>query len=154
VNAEIPAYDVFLMEALVDRSTRERRFVMLLLSGYALAALLLAGVGIYGTVSQSVMQRTREIGLRMALGASPRNVLRMVFRAGLRLLAVGIGIGSLAALALTGLMRSMLFEVRPLDPLAFAAAAAVLAAFAMLACYLPARRATGVDPLIALRHDG
>jgi putative ABC transport system permease protein len=154
VNAEVPAYDVFLMEALVDRSTRERRFVMLLLSGYAFAALLLAGVGIYGTVSQSVVQRTQEIGLRMALGASPRTVLRMVFRAGLRLLAVGIGLGSMAALGLTWLMRSMLFEVRPLDPLAFAAAAAVLAAFAMLACYLPARRATRVDPLIALRHDG
>jgi predicted permease len=154
VNAEIPAYDVFPMEALVDRSTRERRFVMLLLSGYAFAALLLAGVGIYGTVSQSVAQRTQEIGLRMALGASPRTVLRMVFGAGLRLMAVGIGLGSMAALGLTWLMRSMLFEVRPLDPLAFAAAAAVLAAFAMLACYLPARRATRVDPLIALRHDG
>jgi putative ABC transport system permease protein len=154
VSPEVPAYDVFLMEGLVDRSTRERRFVMMLLSAYAFSALLLAGVGIYGTVSQSVLQRTREIGLRMALGALPGTVLQMVFAQGLRLVAVGIGAGSLAAAALTWLMRSILFEVRPLDPLAFAAAALTLGAFALLACYLPARRATRVDPLIALRHDG
>ena len=154
VSAEVPAYDVFLMEALVDRSTRERRFVMLLLSAYAFSALLLAGVGIYGTVSQSVLQRTQEIGLRMALGASPGTVLQMVFGQGLRPVAVGIAAGSLAAAGLTWLMRSILFEVGPLDPLAFAAAALTLGAFAVPACYLPARRATRVDPLIALRHDG
>jgi putative ABC transport system permease protein len=154
VSDEVPAYDVFLMEALVDRSTRERRFVMLLLSGYALSALLLAGVGIYGTVSQMVLQRTQEIGLRMALGASPGTVLQMVFGQGLRLVAAGVAAGSLAAGGLTWLMRSILFEVRPLDPVAFGAAALTLAAFALLACYWPARRATRVDPLIALRHDG
>ena len=154
VSDEVPAYDVFLMEALVERSTRERRFVMLLLSGYALSALLLAGVGIYGTVSQSVLQRTQEIGLRMALGASPGSVLQLLFGQGLRLVVVGVGAGSLAAGGLTWVMRSLLFEVRPLDPVAFAAAATTLALFALLACYLPARRATRVDPLIALRHDG
>ena len=154
VNPEIPAYDVFAMETLVERSTRERRFVMLLLSGYALAALLLAGIGIYGTISQSVAQRTAEIGLRVALGASPGTVLRLVFRQGIRMVAAGIAGGALAAGGLTWLMRTILFEVRPLDPLSFAAAAFTLAVFALLACFLPARRATRVDPLIALRHDG
>ena len=90
----------------------------------------------------------------MALGASPGTVLQMVFGQGLRLVAVGVGAGLLAAAGLTWLMRSILFEVRPLDPVAFAAAALTLAAFALLACYWPARRATRVDPLIALRHDG
>jgi len=153
VSAEVPAYDVFLMEALVDRSTRERRFVMLLLTAYAFSALLLAGVGIYGTVSQSVLQRTQEIGLRMALGASVGAAVQMVFGHGLRLVAVGVGAGSLAAAGLTWLMRTILFEVRPLDPVAFVLAALTLGAFALLACYLPARRATRVDPLLALRHD-
>ena len=154
IGPEVPAYDVFRMDALVDRSTQQRRFVMLLLTVYAIAALLLAGVGIYGTVSQAVQQRTREIGLRMALGASPGEVLQMVFGQGMRVVAIGAAAGALAAAGLTGLMRSLLFEVRPLDPLAFAAAVFTLAVFALLACYLPARRATRVDPLVALRHDG
>jgi len=154
VSADVPTYDVFLMDQLVDRTTRERRFVMLMLSAYALSALFLAGVGIYGTVSQAVLQRTREIGLRMALGASAGTVLQMVFGQGLRLVSLGIGCGALAALALTWLMRSLLFEIRPLDPIAFVAAALTLALFALLACYVPARRATRVDPLVALRHDG
>jgi ABC-type antimicrobial peptide transport system permease subunit len=110
-------------------------------------------VGVYGTVSQSVTQRRREIGLRMALGASPGAVQRLVFQQGLRPAAIGIGIGTLGAAALTRLIAKMLFEVRPLDPAAFAAAALVLAGFAALACYLPARRATRVDPLTTLRDD-
>ncbi len=153
VSAGVPAYNVFAMQDLVDRSTAQRRFVMLLLTGFAMAALLLAGVGIYGTVSQAVVQRTREIGLRMALGASPAEALRLVFRQGIVLTAAGIGAGSLAAGVLTRLMRQMLFEVRPLDPLSFAAAAVALGAFAALACYVPARRATRVDPLVALRQE-
>ena len=153
VSAEVPAYSVFLMQTLVERSTAQRRFVMMLLTGFALAALLLAGVGIYGTVSQSVIQRTQEIGLRMALGASPGAALGLVFRQGLRLLVAGIALGSLAAAGLTQLMRKLLFEVRPLDPVAFLGAAVTLAVFAVVASYLPARRATRVDPLEALRHD-
>jgi putative ABC transport system permease protein len=153
VNAGVPAYNVYPMEALVDRSTAQRRFVMLLLTGFAVAALLLAGVGIYGTVSQSVAQRTQEIGLRMALGASPGGALWLVFEQGVRLTAAGIMSGSLVAAGMTRLMRKLLFEVQPLDPVAFGGAVVTLAAFAALACYVPARRATRVDPLAALRQD-
>jgi predicted permease len=153
VDAEIPTYDQSVMETLVERSTVQRRFVMMLLVGFALAAQLLAGVGIYGTISQSVAQRTQEIGVRIALGASPVTVVRMVFGEGMRLAAAGMAAGCVAAAVLSGLMRSLLFEVAPLDPLAFGAGAVVLAGFAMLACYLPARRATRVDPMIALRQD-
>lgn len=110
---------------------------MLLLTGFAIAALLLAGVGIYGTVSQSVVQRTQEIGLRMALGASPGAALRLVFQQGILLAGAGIAAGSLAAVGLTQLMRKMLFEVHPLDPVSFVAAAVALGAFAALACYVP-----------------
>jgi predicted permease len=153
IDAAVPAYDVYLMQNLVDRSTAQRRFVMSLLTGFAMAALLLSGLGIYGMVSQSVAQRTREIGLRMALGASPFEALIMVFRDGMRLAVIGIAAGSLAAAGLTQLMRKLLFEVRPLDPAAFGLAALTLAAFAALACYFPARRATRVDPLVALRQE-
>ncbi len=153
VDASMPAFNVYLMETLVDRSTTQRRFVMWLLAGFALAALLLAVVGIYGVISHSVAQRTPEIGLRMALGASPAGALGLVFAQGFRLTAIGIALGSLAAAGLTRLMRNLLFEVKPLDPVAFVVAAVMLAAFALFACYLPARRATQVDPLIALRHD-
>jgi predicted permease len=153
VSSEMPAYNAYSMQDLVERSTAERRFVMLLLGGFAAMALLLASVGIYGTVSQAVTQRTAEIGLRMALGASPSAALSLVFRYGLRLTLAGIAVGAVAAVALTRLMEKLLFEVRPLDPAAFAAAAITLVAFALLACYLPARRATRVDPLTALRQD-
>ena len=153
VDPEIPTYDMFAMEALVERSTVQRRFVMMLLTGFALSALLLAGVGIYGTISQAVAQRTQEIGVRMALGASPVSMLAMVFGDGMRLAAAGLAAGWIAAAALSGLMRSLLFEVKPFDPLVFGDGAAVLAAFAMLACYVPARRATRVDPMIALRQE-
>ncbi len=153
VDAEIPTYNEFVMRELVERSTTQRRFVMLLLAGFALAALLLAGVGIYGTVSQAVAQRTQEIGVRMALGASRGAVLRLVFGEGLRMMAAGLVTGGAAAAGLAWVMRGMLFEVRPLDPPAFVAAAATLAAFGAAACYLPARRATQVDPAIALRQE-
>jgi putative ABC transport system permease protein len=153
VSSQMPAYNVYAMQDLVERSTAQRRFVMLLLGGFAAMALLLAAVGIYGTVSQAVTQRTAEIGLRMALGASPAAALSLVFGYGLQLTLAGIAVGAVAAVALTRLMTKLLFEVRPLDPEAFAAAAITLMAFALLACYLPARRATRVDPLTALRQD-
>jgi putative ABC transport system permease protein len=152
VSAEVPAYNVWRMQDLVDRSTAQRRFVMWLLSAFALTALLLAAVGVYGAVAQSVIQRTPEIGLRMALGASPAAALMLALRQGIRLAAVGISIGAVAAGALAQLMRKMLFEVQPLDPAAFAAAALALAAFAALASYIPARRAASIDPLAALRR--
>ena len=153
VDPTMPAYNIYPMQALVDRSTVERRFVMLLLSGFALAAMLLAAVGVYGAVAQAVTQRTREIGLRIALGASPASALMLVFRDGIWLTAAGLALGTIAAAALTRLMRNLLFEVRPLDAASFLAAALVLAGIAMLACYIPARRATRVDPLDALRQE-
>jgi predicted permease len=153
VGPDVPAYNVFLLQDLVDRSTAQRRFVMLLLTGFAASALLLAVVGVYGTVSQAVAQRTREIGVRMALGASPAAALALVFRQGVVLIGIGIVIGAVVAAALSRFMERLLFGVRPLDPVSFAAAAAALAAFAALACYIPARRATRVDPLVALRME-
>ena len=153
VDAALPAYNIYSMETLIDRSTAQRRFVMSLLTGFAVAALLLAAVGVFGAVSQSVAQRTQEIGLRMALGSSPGEAMAMVFRDGMRLALVGALIGIAAAAGLTQLLRNLLFEVQPLDPASFVGAVVTLLGFAALACYIPARRATRVDPLVALRQE-
>jgi putative ABC transport system permease protein len=153
IDATLPVYDTYAMETLMDRSTAQRRFVMSLLTGFAVAALLLAAVGVFGAVSQAVAQRTQEIGLRMALGSSPSEAVAMVFRDGMRLAFVGAAIGIAAAAGLTQLLRNLLFEVEPLDPISFAGAALTLLIFAALACYLPARKATRVDPLVALRQE-
>jgi putative ABC transport system permease protein len=149
----IPAYNVFPVETLVERSTAQRRFLMLLMAAFAAAAVLLAALGVYGSISHSVAQRTREIGLRIALGASPRAACRMVLGEGARLTLTGLAAGALAAAALTRLIENVLFGVRPLDPLVFTAAAALVAAFAVAACAVPALRATRVDPLLALREE-
>jgi putative ABC transport system permease protein len=153
IGPDVPSYNVHLMQDLVDRTTAQRRFVMLLLAGFAGCALLLAAIGVYGMVSEAVAQRTREIGVRMALGATPREALALVFRDGAGLVGLGILFGTAGALGLTRLMTKLLFDVRPLDPVAFAGAAAALAVFAAIACYIPARRATRVDPLVALRSE-
>lgn len=153
VDPTLPAYGAFPMTALVERSTAQRRFLMLLLAGFATSALLLAAAGVYGTISQLVAQRTRELGLRLALGASRGSVLAMILSQGLRLTCAGILLGGIAAAILMRLMRSVLFEVTPLDPAVFAGAALVLYSIALAACLAPAFRATRVDPLIALRHE-
>ena len=129
------------------------RFAMLLLASFAGLALLLATIGMYGVISYSVAQRTQEIGIRMALGAPRGNVFGMVLAQGARLAGLGIAIGLLAALAVTRLMTSFLYGVRPTDPLTFAAVSLLLAGVALLACYVPARRATRVDPMLALRYE-
>ena len=136
----------------VDGASRPR-FNVLLLSSFAIVALALAAIGIYGVVAFLVTQRTREIGIRMALGARAADVLRLVLREGMAPVALGGLAGMLAAVLATRALRSMLFGVTPLDPVSFAAAPALLACVALLACYVPARRATRVDPLVALREE-
>jgi ABC-type antimicrobial peptide transport system permease subunit len=126
---------------------------MSLFALFAALALVLGGVGIYGVVSYSMMQRTREIGVRIALGAKPRDVLGMVLREGVRLALVGVAVGTLGALALTRLLSGLLYGVSATDPVVFAGVSLLLTLVALGACYLPARRAMAVDPLIALRYE-
>ncbi|HEY6231572.1 MAG TPA: ABC transporter permease [Pyrinomonadaceae bacterium] len=148
-----PVYAIEPMENLLRTSVAQRRFIMLLLGSLSFIALTLAIVGVYGVISFSVSERTQEIGIRLALGAGALDVLKMVLGQGMRVAMVGIVIGLGAAFALTRLLSSLLFEVSPTDPRAFSIVAAVLAVVAFLACYLPARRATKVDPLVALRYE-
>jgi putative ABC transport system permease protein len=153
LDPNIPFYDVKTMGQWLAESLARRRFAMLMLSLFALIALLLASVGIYGVMSYTVAQRTREIGIRVALGAQMREVLRLIIRQGMSLAGIGIGIGLVTAIAATRLMVSLLFGVRATDPLTFVAIALLLAVVALLACWVPARRATKVDPMIALRCE-
>ncbi len=153
LDKSIPVANVKKLQQYVAASTGSRRFTMFLLGAFAAVALLLAGVGVYGVLTYSVAQRTREIGVRMALGAQPHHILRMVIRQGMAAALLGIALGLGAALLLTRILSSLLFGVSATDPLIFAATALFLAAVALLACYLPARRATKVEPLLALRHD-
>jgi putative ABC transport system permease protein len=148
-----PVYAIEPMENLLRTSVAQRRFIMLLLGSLSFIALTLAIVGVYGVISFSVSERTQEIGIRLALGARAGDVLKMVLGQGMRVAFVGIVIGLGAAFALTRLLSSLLFEVSPTDPRTFSIVAAMLAAVALLACYLPARRATKVDPLVALRYE-
>jgi predicted permease len=147
------AFDPEPMEHTVAESIAQQRFTMILFAGFAALALLLASVGIYGVLSYVVGQRTQEIGIRMALGAQRSDVLRAVLRDGARLTLLGVGIGAAAAVFLTQLMRSMLFGVRPTDPLTFTAVGLILCAVALLACYIPAHRAASTDPMQALRSE-
>jgi len=153
LDSDQPVFDVQTMDKIIRDSVAGRRFSMLLLGVFAGLALVLASVGIYGVISYTATQRTHEIGIRMALGAERSDVLRMVVGHGLRLSLVGIGAGLAVALALTRLMSSMLFGVRPTDFVTFAAVALLLAGVAAFASYVPARRATRVDPIIALRYE-
>jgi putative ABC transport system permease protein len=137
----------------LETSVAARRITMLLTAVFAGAALLLAAVGIYGVIAYSVSQRTQEIGIRMALGAQRGNVLRMVVGHAVALAGVGIAAGALLALGLTRALEGMLFEVKAADPVTFAAVGAALAAVATLASYVPGRRATRVDPIVALRNE-
>jgi putative ABC transport system permease protein len=141
------------MSDVVSGALSRPRFNLVLIASFAAVALGLAAIGIYGVVAFLVTQRTREIGIRMALGARAADVLRLVLQEGMAPVAFGAAAGMLAAVAATRALRTMLFGVTPLDPVSLAAAPALLAAVALLACYLPARRATRVDPLVALREE-
>jgi putative ABC transport system permease protein len=153
INATQPFYAVATLDKLVFASLQARRFSLLLLCAFALLALALALVGIYGVMSFITAQRTREIGIRVALGADASDILKLILRQGLQLTLLGITIGLAAALALTRLVRTLVYGVSTSDPFTFAGVAVLLTSVALVACWIPARRATKVDPLTALRHD-
>lgn len=153
LDKALPLTSVSTMEERMGRSLAGTRFNTLLLSLFALLALLIAVVGLYGVISYAVAENTHEIGIRMALGANTGDVLRLVIGQGMALTLIGVTLGLLASIGLTRLMKDMLYGVRPTDPLTFLAIAILLSATALIACYIPARRATKVDPLVALRHE-
>jgi len=153
LDGSLPLSGLRTMEQVLSLSTARPRFLTLLLGVFAALALTLAAVGTYGVMAYSVAQRARELGIRMALGAEQSRVLGLVLRQGMSLAAAGLAVGVVGALALTGLMESLLFEVQARDPLTFVAVSAFLAAVATVACWIPARRATRVDPVTVLRED-
>ena len=148
-----PIFNVSTMENTLDQSLATEKLSLGLLAALASLALILAAVGIYGVLSYTVMQRTHEIGIRMAIGAQRRDVFTMVIGRGMKLVLTGVALGLIGAFGLTRLMRTMLFGVAPTDPVTFVSIAILLMAIAMLACYVPGRRATKVDPLVALRYE-
>ena len=153
VDPLVPIADVRTMDKLVEDSYALRRFSLQLLGGFAVVALALAMIGIYGVISQEVRQRTHEIGLRLALGAQRGDVLRLIVGHGLRLTLAGLALGLLGSLALTRLLQTLLFGVSPTDPVTFVGVSFLLTAVALLASYIPARRAAKVDPMVALRYE-
>jgi putative ABC transport system permease protein len=153
VNREQAFSSVATIDQLVARSLNQRRFNLLLLASFAILALMLAGVGLYGLISFMTAQRTNEIGIRMAFGADRRDVLKLIIGQGMTLTLAGVGIGLLASLAFTRLMQSLLFGISATDPVTFVVIALVLSLVPLFACYIPARRATKVDPILALRYE-
>lgn len=153
VDKDQPIVGIATMNQLRSQSMNGRQATLILLGAFSALALVLAAIGIYGVISYSVAQRTHEIGIRMALGAQHQDVVRMVLRQGGKIALIGTAIGVAVAIGLTRLMSSLLFSVSANDPLTFAGVALLLLAVAMLACYIPARRAVRVDPMIALRYE-
>jgi putative ABC transport system permease protein len=153
IDKELPLYDVRSMEELVSNSLSEPRFNMLLLAVFAGLALALASIGIYGVMAYSVAERTREIGIRMAMGAQAEDVVRLVLKQGTALISIGLAFGLAASFALTRVISTFLFGVSATDPVTFAGIAVLLGVVALVACYIPARRATRVDPIVALRYE-
>jgi putative ABC transport system permease protein len=153
LDKDQPISNVLTMNEIVSRSIWEQRFYAMLFGIFAAVALILAAVGIYGVMSYAITQRTREIGIRMALGAGQFNVLKLTLKQGMKLALIGVVIGLGAAFALTRLMSGMLFGVSATDLGTFVSIAGLLIGVTLLACYIPARRATKVDPLVALRYE-
>ena len=153
VDPNVPVHSISSMDQIIARSLAGRLFALELLAVFAAVALILAAIGIYGVMSYSFSQRTHEVGIRVALGAQRLDILRMALGEGMRIVVVGLAAGLVGAAIVTRVFRSMLFEVTPSDPATFVSVAAILAAVAFFACFIPARRATRVDPLVALREE-
>jgi putative ABC transport system permease protein len=153
VDKDQAVFDIQSLEQAISSWVAPQRFWMRLFGIFAGLAVLLAAIGIYGVISYSVSQRTHEIGVRMALGAERNDVLKLVLRQGLKLALIGVAIGIAGSFALTRLIAQFLYGVKATDPMTFAAVALLLTAVALAASYIPARRATKVDPLVALRHE-
>ena len=153
VDPGMPVHSISSMDQIIARSVANRRFALELLGIFAGVALMLAAIGIYGVMSYSFSQRTHEVGIRIALGAQRMNILQMAMGEGMQLVAIGLAVGLMGAGALTRFFRSMLFDVAPADPITFFSVSAILAGVALFACYIPAQRATRVDPLVALREE-
>lgn len=153
VDGSLPVYDVTSMNSVIAESLARRRFMMLLLAVFSGIALLLAAVGLYGVLSYSVAQRAREMGLRIALGATPRQVRWLVLRGGMAVVGFGIALGLIGGLLATRLVSQMLFGITAIDPLTYTGVAVLLVGVALAASYVPARRATKVDPMVVLRYE-
>jgi ABC-type antimicrobial peptide transport system permease subunit len=153
LTPDAPVSEVITLRTLVSKSASGQRSTVLLFAVFAALALLLGAIGIYGVVSYSVTQRRPEIGMRMTLGAQWKDILRLIIGQGARLAIIGIAIGIGAALALTQLMKTLLFGVSATDPITFIGVSLLLMLVTLAACYVPARRAMRVDPMVALRHD-
>ena len=153
LDADLPLFDLTTLDSRIQLNTVTQRMGGVFVGGFGILALVLAGIGIYGVLSYTTRQRTHEIGIRMALGAEPRDVFSFVLRQGAFLAIVGLSIGLVISLVLTRALSSELFGVTPTDPLTFAGVALLLLVVALLACYLPARRAMRTDPMVALRHE-
>jgi putative ABC transport system permease protein len=153
VDSDQPVWKIRTVEFLVNRSVADRKFLLALMGIFAALALLLTMIGLYGVISYHINQRTQEIGIRMALGAQAGDILRMVLKQGMTLVFAGVALGLGAAWLLTRLISRLLYQVSATDPLTFTSISLLLITVALLACYLPARRATKVDPLVALRYE-
>jgi predicted permease len=152
-DVEAPITNLRTMREVLEKSVSQRRFQMLLTSTFALCALLLAGLGIYGVVSYAAARRTREIGIRLAFGAQPSDIYHTVFRRGMTPVILGLLVGVAGACILGRLLRSLLYEISPRDPLTIVAVVAIMSFIAVTACFIPARRAAKIDPMVALRYE-